>query len=147
MIPSIKIGNYQEIKNKCNFVRYSVFVKEQNISPEIELDDRDQICKHLILTINNNPIGTGRIDIEQEGKIGRLAILKSFRNRGYGSLIIKKLEEVAVQNNLTSVWLNAQKESISFYEKLNYKIVSHEFIEANIIHIKMSKTLQYNNPI
>ena len=137
----IIVGKYEDLKTECNLIRYEVFVQEQNVPENIEIDERDEVCTHLILRINNNPIGTGRIDLEKQGKIGRLAIVKEFRNKGYGTLILNKLEEIARQNNLTSVWLNAQKASLNFYLKLGYQIISDEFIEANIIHLTMSKKL------
>lgn len=137
----IIVGKYEDLKTECNLIRYEVFVQEQNVPENIEIDERDEVCTHVILRINNNPIGTGRIDLEKQGKIGRLAIVKEFRNKGYGTLILNKLEEIARQNNLTSVWLNAQKASLNFYLKLGYQIISDEFIEANIIHLTMSKKL------
>ena len=141
MTSKIIVGKYEDLKTECNLIRYEVFVQEQNVPENIEIDERDEVCTHVILRINNNPIGTGRIDLEKQGKIGRLAIVKEFRNKGYGTLILNKLEEIARQNNLTSVWLNAQKASLNFYLKLGYQIISDEFIEANIIHLTMSKKL------
>ena len=141
MTSEIIIGSYQKLQNQCNLIRYSVFVEEQNIPESIEIDDRDNVCLHVIVKINNKPIATGRIDIEKEGKIGRLAVIKDYRNKGYGSLIVNKLEEIAQQKHLTSVWLNAQKASIKFYQRLGYQIIGDEFIEANIVHQKMSKKI------
>lgn len=137
----IIVGNYEELKNKCNFIRYTVFVREQNVPENLELDQRDPFCTHLILELKHNPIGTGRIDLEKGGKIGRLAILKEFRNQGYGKIMINQLETIAREKSLNSVWLNAQKSSLYFYQKLGYEVDSNEFMEANIIHVKMSKKL------
>ena len=137
----ILIGSYQELKQNCDLVRYSVFVQEQNVPENIEIDDRDHLCRHIIIKIKSNPIATGRIDIAKEGKIGRVAVIKDYRNKGYGSLIVHKLEEIAQEEGLTSVWLNAQKPSINFYQRLGYQIISDEFIEANIVHQKMSKKI------
>ena len=141
MKTEIIVGNYEQLKDQCNFIRYSVFVKEQKVPENIEIDQRDSLCTHLILSIDGNPIGTGRIDLLNQGKIGRVAILQPFRNQGYGRLIIRKLEEIGQQQGLASVWLNAQKASINFYHKLGYQITSDEFMEANIIHQTMSKKL------
>ena len=140
----IIIGSYQELKQNCDLVRYSVFVQEQNVPENIEMDDRDPLCRHIVIEIDYTPIATGRIDIAKEGKIGRVAVIKDYRNKGYGSLIVHKLEKIAQEEGLTSVWLNAQKPSINFYQRLGYQVISDEFIEANIVHQKMSKKLLQN---
>ena len=137
----IKTGNYQELQNECNKIRDLVFVQEQNVPREIELDDRDEACIHVVLTVDQHLVGTGRIDIEKEGKIGRLAVLKQFRHRGYGTLILQQLEKIAQAKGLQSVWLNAQKPSLNFYQKRGYEVISDEFIEANIVHQTMKKKL------
>lgn len=141
MKSDIIIGSYQDLRERCNLVRYSVFVQEQNVPENLEIDERDHVCLHVIIKTNNNPIATGRIDIDKDGKIGRVAVIKDYRNQGYGSLIIHKLEEIAQQQGLTSVWLNAQKSSINFYRRLGYQIISDEFMEANIVHQKMNKKI------
>jgi len=141
MKPEIIIGNYEQLKNECNLIRYAVFVEEQKVPENLEIDDRDPLCYHLILKLDKKTIATARIDLEKKGKIGRLAILKNFRRQGYGTLIIKNLEKIASDNDLKSVWLNAQKNSLSFYQKLNYHIVSEEFMEANIPHLTMLKNI------
>jgi predicted GNAT family N-acyltransferase len=139
MQPEIIIGDYQQLKKECNLIRYHVFVIEQNVPETLELDDRDLVCTHLLLKLNNHDIGTGRIDLEKQGKIGRLAILPSFRNQGYGKIILHNLELVAQKYQLNSVWLNAQKQSLNFYLKSGYTIISDEFLEAKIVHLKMIK--------
>jgi predicted GNAT family N-acyltransferase len=137
----IIVGNYEKLKNKCNLIRYTVFVREQNVPKDLELDQRDPFCTQLILELNHNPIATGRIDLEKGGKIGRLAVLQEFRNQGYGTIIINQLEAIAKEKGLNSVWLNAQKISLDFYQKLGYQVTGDEFMEVNIIHLKMSKNL------
>ena len=140
MQPEIIIGDYQTLQKECNLIRHLIFVMEQNVPHDLELDDRDAICIHLLLKLNNDYIATGRIDLEKQGKIGRLAVLPSFRNKGYGQIILHNLELIAKENNLSAVWLNAQKQTINFYQQSGYIIVGNEFLEANIIHLKMIKS-------
>lgn len=143
MQPEIIIGDYQKLKKECNLIRHLVFVMEQNVPHDLESDERDPICIHLLLKLNNEYIGTGRIDLEKEGKIGRLAVLPASRNKGYGQVILHNLELIAKENNLSGVWLNAQKQSLNFYLKLGYTVVGDEFLEANIIHIRMNKYFSF----
>ena len=140
MRPEIIIGDYQTLQKECNVIRHLIFVMEQNVPHDLELDDRDPICTHLLLKLNNQYIATGRIDLEKQGKIGRIAVLPSFRNNGYGQTVLYNLELIAKQNNLSFVWLNAQKQTINFYQKSGYNITGNEFLEANIIHQKMIKS-------
>ncbi len=143
MQPEIIIGDYQKLKKECNLIRHLVFVMEQNVPHDLELDERDAVCTHLLLKLNNDYIGTGRIDLEKQGKIGRLAVLSAFRNKGYGQVILHNLELIAKENNLSGVWLNAQKQSLNFYLKSGYTVVGDEFLEANIIHIRMNKYFSF----
>lgn len=65
--------------------------------------------------------------------------LKSHRSLGVGNLIIQALEEEAAKQGASQFMLNAQTQAVPFYEKHGYKVVSEEFSDANIPHVKMVK--------
>ena len=135
----IEIGKNRVLFDKASLVRKKVFVEEQKVPLEIETDDSDKTCTHIVVTEDDRVIGAGRID--QNGKIGRIAVLKEYRGMGIGKKIMDEIEAHAKKNNFDSVHLNAQKDVISFYEELGYEIRSEIFYEANIPHKKMSKKL------
>ncbi|MEC4726397.1 GNAT family N-acetyltransferase [Shewanella sp. D64] len=70
-----------------------------------------------------------------------MAILNEYRGKGLGSKIIASLTQIAVANGYARVYLDSQKQAIEFYEKLGFTPFGDEYIEANIEHISMEKTL------
>lgn len=116
-------------------------MKEQNVPLELEQDDRDQWCQYVLLEVAKQPVGTGRLDIQKSGKIGRLAILPEHRFCGLGTRLLQELEALATAAALPEVWLNAQIPVISFYKRLGYSVCSEEFEEAGMRHVKMTKRM------
>lgn len=135
----IKKTSWQESQKHISIVRTQVFHEEQGIDQNLDLDGNDPSCRHaLAFEINNYfPIGTGRI--MNDGHIGRVAVLKEWRNLGVGRNLIKKLIEIASDddNTLRSVYLNAQESAIGFYESLGFIGVGEKFYEAGIPHLRM----------
>ena len=121
-------------------VRFAVFVDEQKVPPEIEMDDRDPFCVHVLAVEDGAPVGTGRIDLAA-GKVGRLAVLEKVRGRGLGTALMNSLHGIARDNSLSRVWCNAQVVAVPFYERMGYRITSEPFDEANIAHVRMERAL------
>jgi predicted GNAT family N-acyltransferase len=123
-------------------VRTEVFVREQSIPAIDEFDQHDATCTHVLVLEKDNPVATGRLDLNQDGRIGRVAVLRSHRRRGLGTLVMKALENEAVKANISRIWFHAQVRSIGFYESLGYVVSSEsEFIEEGIPHVAMEKQL------
>jgi len=120
-------------------IRYQVFVDEQKVPIELEIDDDDPLAAHVLCLVDGQPVGTGRILLD--GHIGRLAVLKAHRKQGYGNKMLAHLELIAQEHGLTQVFLNAQVSAIPFYKKRGYKIISDVFDDAGIPHQTMQKTL------
>ncbi|MEP9851578.1 GNAT family N-acetyltransferase [Staphylococcus aureus] len=124
-------------------IRKQVFVNEQGVPLENEIDQYESIATHIIgYDKNNYPFATGRFRPYNNGvKIERVAIISSHRKYGYGKLLMQFLEEIAkIQGHHTLV-LNAQCHAQAFYESLGYKAFGDVFIEENIDHIAMSKII------
>ncbi len=118
-------------------VRFAVFVDEQQVPAEIEMDDRDPVCIHLLALDTEGAVGTARIDLGRSGKVGRLAVLASHRRQGVGMALMHGLHQVAVENQLAKVWCNAQVSAVPFYQRLGYRVTSGPFYEADIEHVRM----------
>ncbi len=119
-------------------VRKKVFIEEQKIEKELEFDGTDKDAKNMILKIDNKPVGTGRlIKIDDKMYIGRVAVLKEHRNKGYASHLMKFLLNEAKNMGYKEVFIHAQSYAKNFYEKLGFKAFGDEFLEANIPHIYM----------
>ena len=74
-------------------VRRQVFVGEQSIPENLELDGHDREALHMVVKNGVRIIGTARVLLLANGqaKIERMAILKPFRGRGMGKKIISFL--------------------------------------------------------
>jgi predicted GNAT family N-acyltransferase len=123
-------------------IRFAVFVDEQQISPDLEMDDRDAHCVHLLARDERGePVGTGRIDFATGAKVGRVAVLARARGRGVGTALMAEAQELARRRGAATVWCNAQVSAVPFYSKLGYRITSAPFYEAGIEHVRMELAL------
>ena len=133
------ICDYESNTEDICAIRYEVFVEEQNVPEELEIDGFDGEAKHVLAFVDGVPIGTGRI--LSDGHIGRLAVLKKYRRQGAGKLIMKELMKWAQDMNLEKVWLSSQWHAHSFYLDLGFICVGEIYEEAGIDHIKMLRSL------
>lgn len=79
---------------KAFAIRMRVFVKEQGVPREIELDRDDHRAIHLLAFAGPRAVGTARVVLHRAGaKIGRMAVLKSYRGRGVGKRLLKRAVE------------------------------------------------------
>jgi predicted GNAT family N-acyltransferase len=118
-------------------VRTRVFIEEQRVPRELEFDERDPHSVQLLAFDGGTPIGTARLDIEHDGKIGRVAVLASHRGRGIGAALMARLHEIARARGLHAVWCHAQISAVPFYERLGYRPSGPVFDEAGIDHVRM----------
>ena len=131
----------EEIKDAFE-VRKCVFVDEQKIPMEIELDQFEDSAKHVIGYYEGKPVAAGRMRIvDNIAKLERICVIKSYRKYGMGRLIIEKLEKLAKGDDMNQAKLHSQIQAVKFYEELGYKKVSDVFMEDNIPHVIMMKSL------
>lgn len=129
-------ADYAEIRR----IRFAVFVAEQRVPAELELDDRDPYCTHVLaFDDHGTAIATGRID--RDGKVGRIAVVAAARRTGAGRAVMEFLHSLARERALAAVWCNAQVSAVPFYERLGYRATGAHFYEAGIEHVRMRKTL------
>ena len=133
----IKFNGYSELLNIALNIRREVFVEEQQIYASLEFDGEDNNCEHYLLYSDKIPVATCRLRKTTEGlKIERFAVLRKFRKRGLGKLLLEKI----LNDNLgkeEKIYLNSQNSALSFYQKNGFKIVGNKFYEADIEHYKM----------
>jgi len=135
-------------KGKENFedaakLRDEVFVKEQGFVDEF--DHIDDIAWHVTLYQDDQCIGVGRIFAEDtqpdEFHIGRLAIKKAYRKKGYGRIIMNELEKIAIANMAKKVVLSAQVHALDFYRSCEYQSEGDVYLDQHEPHQKMIKLL------
>jgi len=119
-------------------IRIRVFVKEQTVPAEIELDSDDQRATHFLATSAGKAVGTARVVMNHENaKIGRMAVLKNHRRRGVGAALLRRSILAAKRMHARQIYLNAQVAVIGFYERMGFCAVGKVFTEAGIAHRKM----------
>lgn len=117
-------------------VRKQVFIIEQRVPIELELDELDADATHL-LAINSEKQAIGCARLLGDGSIGRMAVLKDWRGYGIGSELLKMAITIQQQHGVQMITLSAQTHAICFYEKAGFEVISEPYLEANITHIDM----------
>ena len=124
-------------------LRVRVFVQEQGVPMEEELDEDDETATHAIALLDGKPIGTGRVLCMDSGhaRIGRMAVERGWRRRGVGGGILLVLEEAARCRGMAESVLHAQTYVEGFYSSHGYVAEGNPFLEVGIEHVRMSKRL------
>ncbi len=140
---SIKILDSDEEKEAVQLLRTKVFVDEQGVPPDIEIDELDDAAIHAVAYQSDTIVATGRliIDTPDEARIGRMAVDVSLRRTGVGSVVLTFLEGEARARGIKQVMLHAQTYVKEFYSKHGYLEHGDTFFEAGILHIEMRKYL------
>lgn len=128
---------------QAHAIRRRVFVEEQNVPKELEMDADDERAFHALAFLDGVAIGCGRM-LEHEGgevKIGRMAVLREFRKTGVGAHILRFLIERARERGLRRAILHAQLTAEGFYLKEGFRPVGGVFDEGGIAHRKMERDL------
>lgn len=121
-------------------VRETVFVLEQHVPQDMEIDDDDPRSAHVLArTGDGAPIGAGRL--APGGRIGRMAVLSAWRGRGVGSMLLGTLIDMARARRMASVCLHAQHDAIPFYLQHGFASEGEAFEEAGIQHVTMCRAL------
>src|SRR5712691_5675288 len=121
-------------------VREKVFVEEQRVPRELELDEWDEGCEHAVACDSKGrAIGTARL--MPEGRIGRMAVLVEWRRRGVGAALLGALVALARERSMPRVTLHAQTHAAGFYRRFGFSERGGEFSEAGIPHVEMALEL------
>ena len=126
-------------------VREQVFVVEQAVPREDEIDEQDPKSRHVIARdADGRAIGTGRLTPAHA--IGRVAVLVDWRGRGVGQAIMRVLLEQARALGYPAVELHSQAHAIPFYAALGFHAEGEPFIECGIPHQAMRLDLEAGAP-
>lgn len=138
----------EEQLERCLDIRKEVFVKEQQVPVDLEIDNYDKLgpdVYHVLIEMDGEYAATGRLIYYQDtsAKLQRIAVHKGFRTKGVGTILLLALEELARELGLSQSVLDAQCQAEGFYAKLGYETISTEpFDDAGIPHVRMVKSLK-----
>jgi predicted GNAT family N-acyltransferase len=142
-IYSVRIADWHNQGGALRAVRETVFIREQGVPVELEWDEFDADCIHLIaVDAAENAIGTARLLQQGEnGGIGRMAVLKEWRGKGVGGALMRHLLKEAAALEIQQLTLNAQAYAVGFYARFGFAAMGNQFLEAGIPHVKMALRL------
>jgi predicted GNAT family N-acyltransferase len=136
----LELGDWSTLQASAAPIRLEVFVHEQQVPLEEEIDAMDAVCVHAVaFDTQGCALATGRL--LPDGHIGRMAVRKTARARGLGSAVLNALTQQARQKGFVEVVLSAQTHAKGFYLRHGFVPEGVEYLDANIPHILMRKTL------
>ncbi len=135
----IELMDWQAARAEASRIRLKVFVEEQRVPAEIEMDDNDAVCVHALAYRQGRAVGTGRL--LPDGHIGRMAVLKQSRSLGVGGEILERLVQEARRKGMKQVLLSAQTHALGFYRGHGFVEEGEIFEEAGIMHQEMRRVL------
>lgn len=139
---TIKVVTTDQEQNEAYRIRKVVFVDEQNVPMDLEIDEHEEASIHFIAYDGKDVVGASRLRFVGEyGKLERICVLKSYRGKSYGKKLIDKMEEEIINKGYKKAKLHAQTHAKEFYERLGYVVISDEFMDAGIPHVAMTKEL------
>jgi len=131
----IELLDWERACAEASRIRLAVFVEEQRVPPEIEMDANDAASVHALAYENGKTVGTGRL--LPDGHIGRMAVLREHRAQGVGAAILERLIAEARRKGMREVVLSAQTHALEFYRKHGFAPSGGVYMEAGIPHQEM----------
>jgi len=133
----IKIRTQEEMESAF-LIRRKVFVDEQGVAPELELENEEDAV-HFLALLDNQPCGACRYRRTEKGyKLERFAVLKEFRGKRVGlAMVAAVLDDIP--DNAEDIYLNAQSDAVGLYAKFGFAVIGDQFEEAGIQHFRMIK--------
>lgn len=142
----IELANWDSDRDALRAVREQVFVLEQRVPPEEEIDEADALALHVLArSAAGAPIGTARLTPQR--MIGRMAVLRDWRGQGIGRAMLRTLLEQARARGWNEVQMHAQVHAISFYEQDGFVAEGPQFMECGIAHRLMRLALTPVEPL
>ena len=132
------IGGWEQQRQAAAALRQQVFVVEQGVPAELELDEMDAQSLHAIAYQDGVPVATGRL--LPDGHIGRMAVRQDARGAGTGSLVLCALMDEARRRGDRNVVLHAQLSARDFYARHGFEAEGDVFMDAGIEHIAMRRS-------
>lgn len=138
--PVVRLGSWDELAALASPIRFTVFVEEQRVPVELELDEFDPLSCHAVAWVDGTPVGTGRL--LPDGHIGRMAVRPAWRGRGVGAALLEALIDEAGRRGMGRLALNAQTHALGFYARFGFTPVGDVFDDAGLPHRTMVRDLR-----
>jgi predicted GNAT family N-acyltransferase len=136
----IELLDWPAAEREAKRIRFAVFVQEQGVPAELEMDENDERSLHALAYEDGRAVGTGRL--LPDGHIGRMAVLRAARGKGAGRAMLDRLVDAARQRGDGEVLLSAQTHALEFYRAAGFEAEGPVYEEAGIPHQVMRRTLR-----
>lgn len=133
----IEVMDWTAACSEASRIRTEVFVREQGVPLEIEMDEWDPLSLHALAVDAADGAVLGTARLLPDGHIGRMAVAASARRRGIGRALLERLLREARARGHAQAIIHAQTHAIGFYERAGFVVSSAEFDEAGIAHVEM----------
>jgi predicted GNAT family N-acyltransferase len=136
---SLRIATSEEDVLKVHVVRGIVFIEEQQVPYEGEIDQFEKTATHFLGEADGQPVAAGRLRHLEEGwvKVERIAVRPRWRGRGYGKEIVAFMLDHALAQGARKFKMHAQVHLEDFYRKFGFRREGAVFDECGIDHILM----------
>jgi predicted GNAT family N-acyltransferase len=123
-------------------LRHEVFVEEQGVPLDLEIDEHDEEAVHLVAVEGDRIVGTCRVlQAGGQAKFGRLVVARDARGRGIGAALLEEAERRARATGANVMVLAAQTSAIGLYDRAGYTARGEVYLDAGIEHVTMEKPL------
>jgi len=137
-ITILSVPPFSALCNLAFALRREVFVIEQQVPEEEELDEHDLLATHLVAILYGEVVGTLRlVQTEQHVKIGRVAVRLSARSKGIAKAMMIEGMDTMRHRGRSKFYLAAQADKLGFYEKLGFTAFGDIFDDGGIPHLSM----------
>jgi ElaA protein len=130
-------------RDACMLIRMSVFVDEQQVSPQEEIDGLDDSCLHYVAFADSRAVATARVIPKPPiAKIGRVAVVRELRGKHIGLDLMRFVLRDVAESGFTEAILDSQTYAIAFYARLGFVAEGAEFLDAGIPHYRMRRSIE-----
>lgn len=114
-------------------IRHAVFVVEQAVPADVEVDGLDPDCTQFLARADGVPVATARARMTGSGyKLERVAVLQPYRGRAVGEALVRYMLETAPAAAV--IYVHAQQAALGFWERVGFAAAGPAFAEGGISH-------------
>ncbi len=136
---SLRVAVSEEDVLKVLVVRGIVFIEEQKVDWEGEIDEFEKTATHFLGEVGGQPVAAGRLRHLEDGwvKVERIAVRPRWRGKGYAKEMVAFLMDHALDAGAKKFKMHAQVYLEDFYREFGFHREGGVFDECGIDHILM----------
>ncbi len=135
----LRLATSDEDVLKVMVVRGIVFIEEQKVDWEGEIDEFENESVHFLGEVEGQPVASGRLRFLDDGrtKVERIAVRPVWRGHSYARDMVRFMLDHAAAQGARRYVMHAQVHLQKFYEDFGFHREGDIFVECGIDHITM----------